>query len=423
MKEKHGLAKAKQIYNRPPKAVLVTKVSLAMIVLVSLCTSALAQEDIAEDWYKKGLELDRNGSWEEAVKAYDKAIEISPNNATYWVAKVPSLNMLESRYNESLEALNRAIQIDPENPRAWELRGSTLFQMKMYNESLGAYDKAIENIERYQGELTIDQTEMLSGIWLTKGVVFQQVGWIDESLKAIDKAIQISPENYDAWMIKGRALNRLGKFNESIDAFENAFKVAPSIPAAQASPWISKADVLVRLDKYEEAMDIYDKAIGLNYSNSSIDRFYLASGWRGKGNALAKLGKYNEALEAFNKSIELSPKHAFRAWIDRGKVLQDIGRYEESLEAYNKAIETAPVETSYKALIGKGSVLDKMIKHDEAIKAYNEALRINEMILEEYPLDGEVWYYKGLALRALGYNSEAKEAFAKANELGYTYET
>jgi tetratricopeptide (TPR) repeat protein len=57
-------------------------------------TSTVAQENTAEDWYKTGQYLNGNGSWEEAVKAYDRAIDLEPNNATLYIAKVNNLNML-----------------------------------------------------------------------------------------------------------------------------------------------------------------------------------------------------------------------------------------------------------------------------------------------------------------------------------------
>jgi hypothetical protein len=38
-----------------------------------------------DDWFKKGQELGRNGSYTDAIKAYDMAIKMSPKNATIWI--------------------------------------------------------------------------------------------------------------------------------------------------------------------------------------------------------------------------------------------------------------------------------------------------------------------------------------------------
>jgi tetratricopeptide (TPR) repeat protein len=206
-----------------------TRFVIALLALAMLCICGIAQENTAEDWYKKGRDLSRNGSYEEAVKAYDKAIELEPNNATFYMAIVPSLNMLvfitnnQSKRNESMKAIDKAIQIDPKNPRAWELKGSFLSQMERYNESLEAYDRAIENISSYRQDIHANQTEFLSYIWTSKSISLWQLMRYNESLEAVDKSVQIDPAgNYDAWAFKGELLASLGRYNESLQAFEGA---------------------------------------------------------------------------------------------------------------------------------------------------------------------------------------------------------
>lgn len=415
--------------NKLPKLVVRSRFAIAILSLAVLCTSAMAQNNTAEDWYKKGLELNRNGSLEDAVRAFDRAIEISPNDITLWAAKVSSLNGL-GKYNESLETLDKAFQIDPENPKAWELKGSTLFQMERYNESLVAYDNAIENIENYKGGLPVNRSEMLSGIWLSKGVTLRMVGRPEEdSLSAFDKAIQIDSQNSDAWIWMGDVLKALGRYNDSIQAYDRAFEATPPIPAAQASLWVHKADVLMEIGRYEDARDVYGKVIGLN-SIGDISNSWLARGWRGIGKALVKLGDYNESLQAFDKAIELDTQLAHFAWGEKGDALRDMGKYDDALKAYDKALEMYPEFAQSQiaqAWKGKGDVFIKLNKRDEALKAYGEAIKAydgaiksKDKAIEPYPLDAEFWYGRGIALKVLGRSSEADTAFAKAKELGYT---
>jgi len=439
-----------------------------------------ATQDTADDWFKKGQELMGNGSKDEGIQALDKALQLynesikqNPKDINALLGKADILARMDlsnsgpgafngsrslaaydevlkidpknidaligkgfllfelgfsekNKYNESLETLDEALRIDPKDPLAWDYKGSVFMLMGKYNESVEAYDRAIENIESFKTDRHIgfsNRIEELSGLWLSRGVTLQMIGRINESLNAFDKAVQIDPRNYDAWMFKGQALDRMGKYNDSASAFENASNAVQSVPTAsgKAYAWISKADVLVKSGRYEEAKTIYDKSIGLNYStNSSLDTFYLASAWRGEGSVLAKLGKYNQSLEAFNESIKLGSWKAFEAWTAEGDSLRDIGRYNESLKAYDKAIETAPNNYSkIKAWIGKGNALGKMGRQDNAVAAYKEAINDCDESLKQYSQDGEVWYYKGNALKALGNQAEANAAFTKAKELGY----
>ena len=50
---------------------------------------------------------------------------------------------------------------------------------------------------------------------------------------------------------------------------------------------------------------------------------------------------------------------------------------------------------------------------------YEDALATYEKAIEVDPNVPGLWYYKGLALWALGRGSEAEEAFARATEMGY----
>ena len=52
-------------------------------------------------------------------------------------------------------------------------------------------------------------------------------GNYNESLKAYNKTIALSPENANAWNGKGLVLAGLERYNESIVYFDNASKINP----------------------------------------------------------------------------------------------------------------------------------------------------------------------------------------------------
>lgn len=80
---------------------------------------APTNERTAEDWHKRGNDLEGNGSYEAAVKAYDQAIELDPQNTTdHWmnIARAFSLN---GSNEEAISAYDELLKIDPENMTAW----------------------------------------------------------------------------------------------------------------------------------------------------------------------------------------------------------------------------------------------------------------------------------------------------------------
>lgn len=349
-----------------------SRFATALLALAMLCVCAVAQENTAEDWYKKGQDLSRNGSYEEAFRAYDKAIE---------------------------------------------------------------------NIGSYKQDIHTNQTEFLSYIWTSKSISLWQLTRYNESLEAVDKAVQIDPAgNYDAWAFKGELLASVRRYNESLQALDGAVAIgtASSRPELEALPLEKEGYVLMQMGRYEEADQIYEKIIGLNLTDEGADR-QLADAWLGRGNALAGLGKYNESLQAFDRAIELNSEIAPYAWTGKGDALLALGRYDEAIIAYDRALKLYPQFADAgiaQAQKGKGDSLTKLGKSkealavygtavgasDKAIMAFNNATPLDKAVsftFDPYPLDQTFWNNRGSILKALGRDAEAGVAYAKAKELGY----
>ena len=58
--------------------------AIALLAVAMLCASALAQEETADSWYKKGQELMENESYQEALSSYDEGLKTGQQNASAW---------------------------------------------------------------------------------------------------------------------------------------------------------------------------------------------------------------------------------------------------------------------------------------------------------------------------------------------------
>ena len=255
---------------------------IALIAVLSFPTGASEYLELVN----KGNTFAGVGRYQEALNAFDNAIEIDPNNSEAWVGKGEALRII-GRNQESIDAFNKAIEIDPNNAFAWR----------------------------------------------SKGIVLTALGRNQEAITAIDRAMELDPNYLDALQFKGYALKGLGKQQEAAAVFQRIIELSEKLILINQDDfilWHQKGNALHNLGKYQEAVDAYDKAIKLNPNDAWT--------WDNKGNPLFALGRYQEAVDAHNNATKLNPNVAW-FWLNKGKALDALGKNQEANEAYKKAYE------------------------------------------------------------------------------------
>jgi tetratricopeptide (TPR) repeat protein len=74
-------------------------------------------------------------------------------------------------------------------------------------------------------------------------LALRQLGKYDESVQAYDKAIEISPKNADFWYDKGKSLSCQGNYEAAIKCYEEAIRLNPSFVDA----WYQKGTAFKKL--------------------------------------------------------------------------------------------------------------------------------------------------------------------------------
>ena len=377
------------------------KFAIALIALATLCTCAAAQGDTAEDWHQQGQELMENGSYEEALRAYDSAIELDPEDAGIWMGKgdtqsrMGDYNESQKTYENALDLINESLEANPLDARGWFVKGELLDRLYRYDEALESYNRSLE----------IDPTDKEA--WFEKGntldtaAAFQtqdpeRIRAYEDAIIAYDEALKLDPDYGNAWMRKGYSLHSLAAFNKN-------------------------------LSMYDESLKAFDRAIELIPDNDTRN---LAFAWEGRAIALTGIGNiledagrqdearasWEEALEAYERAIELDPSYTgLEARLYKAGILAELGRYNESIDSFDELIETLPASYALYAatvLTEKGNVLQMMGDYEGAIIAFDGALELD-------PSSMIAMQGKGTALQSLGRISEADAAFAEAEELGY----
>jgi tetratricopeptide (TPR) repeat protein len=204
------------------------------------------QQVTTKDWVDQGNALYDQGKYDEAVQAYDKAIEVNPENADTWYNKGLALER-QNKYNEAIQAYDKAIELDPKDADAWSAKGAALNSQDKYDEAIQAYDKAIEIDPRY------------ADAWEGKGVALDGQGKYAEAVQAYEKATEINPQYAYAWNNKGVALREQGKYAESIQALDKAIEIDPQATIAGVA-WNNKGRALKLLGKTSESDAAFAKS-------------------------------------------------------------------------------------------------------------------------------------------------------------------
>ena len=213
----------------------------------------------ADDWTGKGTTLLKLEKYEEALNAYEKAIELSPENTNAWAGKSTALFGLE-RYEEALNAYEKLIESNPEYVHAFGSKGAILLVLERYEEALKTFKKAIE--------LSPENTNY----WTGKGVALVKLEEYEEALNAYEKAIELSPENTNAWTGKGVALVKHKKYEKALNVYEkalNAYEKAIELDSKNVNAHINLGELFYDFGNLKASSKEVDVLLSMDENNAS----------------------------------------------------------------------------------------------------------------------------------------------------------
>ena len=130
--------------------------------------------------------------------------------------------------------------------------------------------------------------------WKALGAVLKQTGRRIESLTAMQKSVQLAPQDAEARSNLGIILKELGRLDEAEVNLRQAIALKPDLAEAHSNLGIT----LQELGRLGEAEASYTQAIALkpDYAEAHYNL----------GDVYKKIGKHSRAVECFEKVLELS---------------------------------------------------------------------------------------------------------------------
>jgi tetratricopeptide (TPR) repeat protein len=213
-----------------------------------------------------GFAFFQKGQADEAVKQFQKALEINPNDRDAHTDLGMVLDGI-GRLDEAIAQYQKALKIDPNNVEAHNNLGNTLFRKGQLGEAIAQYQMAVkinpENAEA-QGNL---------------GAALFQNGQFDEAMAQYQKSLEINPNYAEAHNNLGNALLQSGQLDRAIEEFQKAIEINPKFAQAHGNLGLA----FFRLGQLEDAITECQKALRLDPSLESIrDTFAKAKALEGK---------------------------------------------------------------------------------------------------------------------------------------------
>ena len=201
----------------------------------------------AGDYAKQGDACFFENRYEDAIAAYNQALQIQPDLADTWNNRGVVLTRMQ-RYPEAIASYEQATTIRPTYPDAWNNRGVVLLELQKYPEAIGCYEQAIQAKPDY------------ADAWNNRGVAFSKMQEYEQAVISYNQALQIKNDYTDAWNNRGVALSKLEKYEAAIDSYDNAGKIRPDFYRI----WYNKARCYALQGKIELAIENLKRALNLN---------------------------------------------------------------------------------------------------------------------------------------------------------------
>ena len=188
-------------------------------------------------------------------------------------------------------------------------------------------------------------------IGVLMAVTWKQIGYWQNSVTLLKRAVEVTGANYMAYNNIGTGLLKSGEAGEAIEHFKVAIEINP---------------------------------------RSALAHFNL-------GLALSGQGRLTEALESCTEAVRVKPDFA-EAYNCQGKAQLGLGKPGQAVLIYQQAIKIDP--TYAEAYRNLGNALFRLGENDEALTSYQQAITIDPAYAEAYNSLGNFWYQSGFSEKA-----------------------
>jgi len=322
--------------------------------------AAIKAKDKGNDLYSKKM-------FDEAIAAYDEAIQLDPTNMTFLSNKA-AVYFTSKKYDECIAACMEAVEVGKANRASFEDRAKALTRCAKAYQSKGDLANAIEMCKRSQLESYNKDTErLLKNMELDKrkadALSYQDDEKAEESkqngnnyfrnkewakaVEAYEEAVKRAPKNAAIRNNLAAALSKIMDFNGAKREIELAVELDPKYVKA----WARKGDIEILTKEYHKALESYRKGLEIEPDNASCKEGLQ------KVTALINYGSANMSeAERKERAAHAMADPEIQAILQDPIIVQVLRDFQENPRAANEAMRDAVVRSKIEKLVASGIV-------------------------------------------------------------------
>ena len=150
------------------------------------------EPDTAEEFFQAGNQHAQAGELEEAIAAYEAALELEPG----YVSAMTNLGVAYyniGQLDEAVAEYQKALQVAPDDEAIHSNLAAAYVQQGKLDEALAAYNRALE------------LEPSLSQAYFGLGVIYMQMGQNEDAIAAFESTLSCVHPGQDSWTKLGRS--------------------------------------------------------------------------------------------------------------------------------------------------------------------------------------------------------------------------
>ncbi|MEJ2515079.1 MAG: tetratricopeptide repeat protein [Gammaproteobacteria bacterium] len=255
----------------------------------------------AYSFLRAGMANERTGNYPGAVRAYERGLEVAPENVELLNAMGFAL-FQQGKSEEAIAALEKALAVDPEH---WKAHNN----MALASIDLGELEMAEAH---YRESLAI---EPQPAIYNDLGFVLERQGLIEDAAEAYRKALELDPESASAHYNLGASLARSGEYAEAEIHLRAALEQNPN-----TQTYTGLGIVQWQQGRADDAILSLEAAINADPKN--------AAAYDNLGSIYIQQGRLEDAESVYRLLVRNQPSPA--AHEELAQVLLRLGRTEDA---------------------------------------------------------------------------------------------